>query len=177
MGRLLNEVVLPAGRSLLGYGGNQNGYYNNGYSCADRSGCLAGSIIGAAVFFIIALLLVVCLMVRIRRQRAAALAQPQYYPDPNQGTYGGGQTGPPPMQYTGTGAAQYPAPSAWGPGGPTQQHQGAGSSAVPTNFANDAQRNQWEREQYEKYGEAGLVQGQPVNDVGNGVQLAQYPPK
>lgn len=61
--------------------------------------------------------------VRIRRQRAAALAQPQYYPDPNQGTYGGGQTGPPPMQYTGTGAAQYPAPSAWGPGGPTQQHQ------------------------------------------------------
>lgn len=26
MGRLLNEVVLPAGRSLLGYGGNQNGW-------------------------------------------------------------------------------------------------------------------------------------------------------
>jgi len=133
-----------------------------------------GSIIGATVFFIFAIILIAWLMVRIRRQRAAALAQPQYYPDPNMG-------GAPPQQYYGSGqpqgAAPYPAPSAYGPGGPTQQQQAyqTGSpSPAPTNFANDAQREQWEREQYEKYGEAGLVQGQPVTNVGNGVQMTPY---
>lgn len=44
--------------------------------CYDRTGCLAGSIIGAVIFALIALGLLVCLLLRLKRQRAA---QQAYY--------------------------------------------------------------------------------------------------
>lgn len=159
---------MAVSRKLLGYGYR----YNDGYaSCADRTGCIVGSIVGAVVFFLIALALVICLVVRVKRQRLAAQAQP-YYPSGPTVPVGN-------QQYVGSGA-QYPAPSAYGPGGPTTAaqptpygsypaQQAYNSNAPPTNFANPGAREQWEREQYAKYGEAGLVTGQPVDN--SGVQM------
>lgn len=176
---------MDVSRKLLGLGYNNDPYYRDGYynnSCANRTGCLAGCIIGAIVFFGFAIALVVCLMCRIRRQRRAAQSQtyhpsgPTQQPQAQQYVGSGGA-----QQYVGSGGApQYPAPSAYGPGGPTAvaqptaygsypEQQAYNNNAPPTNFADSSSREQWEREQYERYGEAGLVEGRPVND--SGVQM------
>lgn len=175
MSRRLQFGDLPniSHRSLLQiYGlGRTDPYYNN-YNGSCGAGCVTGSIIAAVVFFGIAIALVLLLVCRIRKQRTAAQAQPYRPGGPNQQ----------PQQFVSSGGAQqYPAPSAYGPGGPVAQqlypqqqpsypqqqtYNGGSASAPPTNFADPEARSRWEREQYEKYGEAGVVEGQPVESSG-----------
>lgn len=172
MARPLLSVASAHSRQLLGY--YNNGYYNN--SCYNRAGCLAGSIIGAVVFALIALGLLICLLVRLKRQRAANAA---YYQQNQQG-YTGNAAPPTYPGYAGNQQypPQYPAQQLQ-PGAYNNQGQGGPPPPPPPNMT-DAQRQEWEAEQYAKYGEAGLVQGYPVNDGGagpsGGVQMTQIPP-